>query len=67
MTTKILLALTLLTVISGCGLVSTQAVYEEIRAQDKAKSVGSGTLSGSKLLPYEQYQKERSVLLPEPR
>ena len=67
MTAKFFLTLTLLTVLSGCGLMSTQAVYEEIRAQDKAKSVGSGTSSGSKLPPYDQYQKERSVLLPEPR
>ncbi len=67
MTTKILLAFTQLAVLSGCGLVSTQAVYEEIRAQDKSKSVGSGTSSGNKLPPYDQYQKERSVLLPEPR
>ena len=67
MTCKTLWAFTLLTALSGCGLVSTQAVYEEIRAQDKAKSVGRGTASGNNLPPYDQYQKERSVLLPEPR
>lgn len=65
-TCKSLLALALLTALSGCGLVSTQAVYEEIRAQQKAKSVGSGTTPDNKLPPYDQYQKERSGLSPEP-
>jgi hypothetical protein len=46
--------------------VSTQAVYEEIRAQQKAKAVGSGTTPDNKLPPYDQYQKERSGLSPEP-
>jgi hypothetical protein len=44
--------------------VSPQAVYEEIRAQEKAKAVGSGTVPGHKLPPYDAYQKERSVLSP---
>ena len=64
---KALIPLTLLTALSGCSLVSTQAVYEEIRAQERAKAVGSGAAPGTRLLPYDQYQKERSVLSPEPR
>ena len=64
---RTVIALALLAALSGCGLVSTQAVYEEIRAQEKAKAVGSGTAPAGKLPPYDQYQKERSVLSPESR
>ena len=35
---KALIALTLSGCLSGCGLISTQGVYEEIRAQEKVKS-----------------------------
>ena len=62
---KLFFALTLLTGLTACGLVSTQAVYEEIRAQEKAKAVGSGAAPAGKLPPYDQYQQERSVLSPE--
>ena len=61
---KALLVLALPFVLSACGLVSTQAVYEEIRAQEKAKAVGSGTAPAHKLPPFDAYQKERSVLSP---
>ena len=61
------IALTLLGTLSGCALVSTQAVYEEIRAQERAKAVGSGGAPGTQLRPYDQYQKERSVLSSEIR
>ncbi|MGV0984866.1 MAG: hypothetical protein ACOYB2_09945 [Limnohabitans sp.] len=64
---KTVIAMTLLCALSGCGLVSTQAVYEEIRAHEKAKAVGSGAAPAGKLPPYDQYQKERSVLSPESR
>lgn len=64
---KALITLTLLGGLSGCGLISTQGVYEEIRAQERAKAVGSGTAPGTPLPSYDQYQKERSVLSPEPR
>ena len=64
---KAFIALTLLGGLSGCGLISTQGVYEEIRAQERAKAVGSGTAQGAPLPSYDQYQKERSVLSPEPR
>ena len=64
---KLLLALSLLTSLAGCGLISTQALYEEIRAQEKAKAVGTSAPPGTRLPPYEHYQKERSELTPEPR
>jgi hypothetical protein len=62
---KTCMALTLLLGLTGCGLTSTQAVYEEIRAQERAKAVGSGAAPASPLPPYDRYQKERSVLSPE--
>lgn len=64
---KALIALILSGCLSGCGLISTQGVYEEIRAQEKAKAVGRGTGPRTHLPPYDQYQKERSVLSPQPR
>ena len=64
---KSLMALTLLAALSGCGLTSTQAVYEEIRAQEKAKAVGTSAPPNQGLPRYDQYQKERSVLSPESR
>jgi hypothetical protein len=64
---KALITLTLLGSLSGCGLISTQGVYEEIRAQERAEAVGSGTAPGTPLPSYDQYQKKRSVLSPEPR
>jgi hypothetical protein len=48
--------------LSGCGLVTTQAVYEEIRAQEKSKAVGTGALPPRPLPEYDTYQKERSGL-----
>ena len=59
--------LPLLTCLSACGLTSTQAVYEEIRAQERAKAVGTSVPPGTGLPRYDQYQKERSNLSPENR
>ena len=67
MMSKWLVALALLLGLSGCGLTSTQAVYEEIRAQEKAKAVGTSTPPNQGLPRYNQYQKEHSGLSPEPR
>jgi len=58
---KALLSLTLLTALSGCGLTSPQAVYEGIRAQEKAKAVGTHAPPNQGLPHYDQYVKERSV------
>ncbi len=60
------IALMPMTALSGCGLVKTQAVYEEIRAQEKAKTVGNRAVPASQMPIDDQYQKERSVLLPAP-
>jgi uncharacterized lipoprotein len=67
MMSKWLVALALLLGLSGCGLTSTQAVYEEIRAQERAKAVGTSVPPGTGLPRYDQYQKERSNLSPENR
>ena len=64
---KSLIAMTLLSGLTACGLVSTQAVYEEIRAQEKAKAVGTSVPPGTGLPSYDQYQKERSGLPTEAR
>ena len=64
---KTVIALPLLYVLTGCGPVSTKAVYEEIRAQEKAKAVGTSSPPNQGLPRYDQYQKERSGLSPEPR
>ena len=64
---KALTSFLLLTFLQGCSLVSTQAVYEEIRAQQRSKDAGSGAAPVTKLPPYDQYQKERSVLSPQTR
>ena len=64
---KMIMVLPLLCALAGCGLVSTKAVYEEIRAQEKAKAVGTSTPPNQGLPRYDQYQKERSGLSPELR
>jgi hypothetical protein len=63
----LIMALSLLTSLSGCGLTSSQAVYDEIRAQERAKAVGTSVPPGTGLPRYDQYQKERSQLAPESR
>lgn len=60
--TKTLAVLALPTALSACGLTDTQSIYEEIRAQQNAKSVGSGRAPVNTLPTYEQYKKERSGL-----
>ena len=57
---RVLLALSWVTGLSGCGLISSQAVYDEIRAQERAKAVGTSVPPGTGLPPYDAYQKERS-------
>lgn len=64
---KALMALSILSVLSGCGLTSSQAVYDEIRAQERAKAVGTPVPPGTGLPRYDAYQKERSQLTPESR
>ena len=63
--TQTLFGLSLLMALSSCGLTSTQAVYEGVRAQEKAKAVGTNAAPETGLLRYDQYQKERSALSPD--
>lgn len=67
MTVKILGAFTLLTGLASCSQIPTQALYEEIRAQEKAKAVGTSAAPATRLPPYDAYQKERSDLRSDPR
>ena len=47
--------------LSGCGVVSEQSFYEGIRANERAKSAGTG--QDDKALPdYDRYSKERETL-----
>ena len=47
--------------LSACGVVTEQSIYEGIRANERAKSVGTG--QDDKALPnYDRYSKERELL-----
>ena len=54
-------ALLLCCLLSACGVVSEQSFYEGIRANERAKSAGTG--QDDKALPtYDRYNKERESL-----
>ena len=54
-------ALCLCGLLSACGVVSEQSFYEGIRANERAKSAGTG--QDDKALPnYDQYRQERETL-----
>lgn len=58
-------AMTLFCGLSACNVISSRSVYEGLRTQEKIKSAGSATTGNEKSLPpFEQYEKERSVLKP---
>jgi hypothetical protein len=65
--TKTLMVLSTVAALTACGLVPAQAVYEEIRAQERAKAVGTSMPPGTGLPPYDVYQKERSDPKPSTR
>ena len=47
--------------LSACGVVTEQSIYEGIRANELAKSAGTG--QDDKALPdYDRYSKERESL-----
>ena len=47
--------------LSACGVVTEQSIYEGIRANERAKSVGMG--QDDKALPdYDRYRQERETL-----
>ncbi len=50
-----------MTLTTGCGLVSSESMYEGVRSQQKANS--GGTEPKQPILPtYQQYQQERGKL-----
>ena len=54
-------ALLLCCLLSACGVVSQQSFYEGIRANERAKSAGTGP--EDKALPnYDRYSKDRELL-----
>jgi hypothetical protein len=47
--------------LSACGVVTEQSIYEGIRANERAKS--AGTVRDDKALPnYDLYNKDRELL-----
>ena len=55
------ITLLLCCLLSGCGVVSEQSFYEGIRANERAKSAGTG--QDDKALPnYYRYRQERELL-----
>jgi hypothetical protein len=47
--------------LSACGVVTEQSIYEGIRANERAKSAGAG--QDDKALPnYDLYSKDRELL-----
>ena len=55
------ITLILCSLLSGCGVVSEQSFYEGIRANERAKSAGTG--QDDKALPnYDRYRQERETL-----
>ena len=62
-----LVVLSMLLGLQGCGLIKPQALYEQIRAQEKAKAVGTPDASRTGLPGYDRYEKERTVLSPSGR
>ena len=49
------------TLLTGCGVINEQSVYEGVRSQQKANNAGKAPKQ-STLPSYDQYQKEREVL-----
>ena len=54
-------ALLLCSLLSACGVMTEQSFYEGIRANERAKSAGTG--EDEKALPnYDRYRQERELL-----
>jgi hypothetical protein len=54
-------ALLLCCLLSACGVVTEQSIYEGIRGNERAKSAGTG--QDDKALPnYDRYSRERELL-----
>ncbi len=55
-----LLAITVLLLLTSCGVVTERGVYEGIRANQKAQSpVGAEGATTKQMPEYDQYKKER--------
>jgi hypothetical protein len=54
-------AVVALSLLSGCGVISNQSVYEGIRGNDKAKTTGT-TQKPNAMPNDDSYEKEREVL-----
>lgn len=52
---------TLVVLLSGCGVISSQSVYEGVRSQQKANNAGKEPKQPT-LPTYQQYEKEREEL-----
>jgi len=48
-------------ILNSCSVINERAVYEGVRANQKAKSSASGT-EQKDLPPYDQYEKERDAI-----
>ena len=49
------------TLLTGCGVISSQSVYEGVRSQQKANNAGVEPKQPT-LPSYQQYEKERDEL-----
>lgn len=49
---------TIIVFLSGCGVISSQSVYEGVRSQQKANNAGVEPKQPT-LPSYQQYEKER--------
>ena len=54
-------AVVALSLLSGCGVINNQSVYEGIRGNDKAKTTGT-TQKPNAMPNDDSYEKEREVL-----
>lgn len=50
-----------LILLTGCGVINEQSVYEGVRSQQKAKNAGAEPKQPT-LPSYQQYEKERDEL-----
>ena len=50
--------------LQGCGIIQPQAIYEEIRTQERALAVGQSAVPRTDLPRYDQYEKARQQLAP---
>ena len=64
MVKKKLFAVCLPILLTGCGVVTSQSVYEGFRTQQNVKEAGTTQPSPAKMGTYDAYEKEREKLKP---